>query len=188
MTHSRRTFLETTLIAGAALAAGKRLANAGVHQPSRIFSREGGDSEFLNPTTAPEPPKPKFPVADYHVHLSNTLTIDQAVQLSKDLGVQIGILEHPRPGFPLNTDADLPRRANSLYGVAGTKDTRNSGTSSTRSCPSGEKGKERSPVAAGLSEHEDVGSLEGTCWAARWNTSFRFALKNRAALQDAFQR
>ena len=38
--------------------------------------------------------------------LSNTLTIDQAIQLGKDRGVQIGIVEHPGPGFPINTDAD----------------------------------------------------------------------------------
>jgi len=105
--HSRRTFLETTLIVGTAVSAGLRPANARVPHPSRAFSREGGDFDFLNTTDPPAPPKPTFPVADYHVHLSNTLSIDQAVQLSKDRGVQIGILEHPGPGFPLNTDADL---------------------------------------------------------------------------------
>jgi len=105
--HSRRTFLETTLIVGTAISAGLHPANTRVPHPSRAFSREGGDFDFLNTTDPPAPPKPTFPVADYHVHLSNTLSIDQAVQLSKDRGVQIGILEHPGPGFPLNTDADL---------------------------------------------------------------------------------
>ncbi|MGB8060529.1 MAG: hypothetical protein WCF26_01365 [Candidatus Sulfotelmatobacter sp.] len=53
------------------------------------------------------PAKPNFPVADYHVHLGPTLTIEQAVALGKERGVQIGILEHPGAGFPINTDADL---------------------------------------------------------------------------------
>jgi len=53
------------------------------------------------------PAKPAFPVVDYHVHLSPTLSIEQAVQLGNDRQVQIGILEHPGPGYPINTDADL---------------------------------------------------------------------------------
>jgi len=112
--HSRRTFLEASLIAGAALAA-PHLANARVPHPSRVLSREGGDFDFLDTTVAPGPPKPAFPVTDYHVHLSNTLTIDQAIQLGKDRGVQLGILEHPGPGFPLNTDADLQRYIDNLH-------------------------------------------------------------------------
>ena len=89
MTHSysRRTFLETSLMAGAALAAPRLAAPT--------------------PSATPAPPKPNFPVADYHVHLSPVLTIDQAVALGKERGVQIGILEHPGPGYPINTDADL---------------------------------------------------------------------------------
>ncbi len=87
MTHSysRRTFLETSLMAGAALAA----------------------PHLAAPSATSAPTKPHFPVADYHVHLSPTLTIEQAVALGKDRGVQIGILEHPGAGFPINTDADL---------------------------------------------------------------------------------
>jgi hypothetical protein len=89
MTHSysRRTFLESSLMAGAVLAA-----------PHFVAPK---------PAVASAPPKPNFPVADYHVHLSPTLTIEQAVALGKDRGVQIGILEHPGPGYPINTDADL---------------------------------------------------------------------------------
>jgi hypothetical protein len=111
--HSRRTFLEASLIAGAALAA-PHLANARVPHSSRALSREGGDFDFLPTTTAPAPPKPPFPVTDYHVHLSNTLTIDQALQLGKDRGVQLGILEHPGAGFALNSDADLQRYIDNL--------------------------------------------------------------------------
>ena len=44
---------------------------------------------------------------DYHVHLSPTLSIDQALALGKERGVQIGILEHPGAGYPINTDAEL---------------------------------------------------------------------------------
>ena len=55
-----------------------------------------------------------FPVTDYHVHLSNTLPIDQALQLGKDRGVQLGILEHPGPGFPIHTDADLQNYIDNL--------------------------------------------------------------------------
>jgi hypothetical protein len=48
-------------------------------------------------------------VADFHVHLGNTLSIDQALQLGKERGVQIGIVEHPGPGFAINSDADLKK-------------------------------------------------------------------------------
>lgn len=91
MPYSRRTFLETTLIAGTAFATGPQLSGARTPKSAESTS----------------PPKPTFPVGDYHVHLSNTLSIDQAVQLGKEGGVQIGILEHPGQGFPLNSDADL---------------------------------------------------------------------------------
>ena len=95
--YSRRTFLETTFIAGAALATQPQLSHA--HGSSSSDSAS---------------PKPAFPVADYHVHLSNTLTIDQALQLGKDRGVQIGIVEHPGPGYPINTDADLQHYIDTL--------------------------------------------------------------------------
>ncbi len=99
MTHlfSRRTFLETSLIAGTAAVAQPHLSQA-----------------FDDAKTESAPAKPMFPVADYHVHLSKTLTIDQAMQLGKERGVQIGIVEHPGPGFPIGTDADLQRYIDSL--------------------------------------------------------------------------
>ena len=107
MTHpySRRSFLEASLITGAAvhLSSGAPLL-AGV-------ARSGGFDSASESATAP---RPAFPVADYHVHLSNTLSIDQALQLGKDRGVQIGIVEHPGPGFPLNTDADLTKYIDGL--------------------------------------------------------------------------
>ena len=113
MSHSRRNFLQTTAIATAALAGGAPLL-AGVARKPALSPSKGGDFDFLFPTSEPAPPKPAFPVHDYHVHLSNTLTIDQALQLGKERGVELGIVEHPGPGFPLNTDADLQRYIDGL--------------------------------------------------------------------------
>jgi hypothetical protein len=96
--YSRRNFLQTSVIAGAALAGAPHL--------SRALAAPIAES--------PASPKPPFPVTDFHVHLSNTLTVDQAVQLGKERGVQIGIVEHPGPGFPINTDADLKKYIDGL--------------------------------------------------------------------------
>ena len=113
MTHSysRRTFLETSLIAGAALAAVPQLS-AGAPLPAGFAG--SGDFDSPNGPSESAPPRPNFPVADYHVHLSNTLTIDQALQLAKERGVQLGILEHPGEGFPIHTDADLQKYIDNL--------------------------------------------------------------------------
>ena len=81
--YSRRNFLETSIIAGASLAAAPHLL------------------------AATPPGKPAFPVVDYHVHLSEQLSIDQALALGKERQVQIGVVEHPGPGYAINTDADL---------------------------------------------------------------------------------
>ena len=107
MSHSRRTFLEASLAVTAAIAAPKELSTGLSHPPK---DRNSG----LAPQTNSTPPKPAFPVHDYHVHLSPTLTIDQALQLGKERGVQLGILEHPGPGFPINTDAELQRYIDGL--------------------------------------------------------------------------
>jgi histidinol phosphatase-like PHP family hydrolase len=87
---TRRNFLHTSLSSAAALALTPRfLASAA-------------------------PPKPAFPVADLHVHLSPQLSIDQALQLGKERGVQIGVLEHPGSGYPIKTDADLQQYIDGL--------------------------------------------------------------------------
>jgi histidinol phosphatase-like PHP family hydrolase len=88
--HSRRTFLQTSMLTTAALAA-----------PQRLFA-------------AMLPPKPSFAVADYHVHLSNALSIDQAVTVAKERGVQIGIVEHPGPGYAIKTDTELKQYIDGL--------------------------------------------------------------------------
>jgi len=94
---SRRSFLETSLMAGAAL--------AGCPTFPAPVARE---------VETHSPPKPGFPVADYHVHLSPTLSIEEAIALGKQRQVQIGIVEHPGPGYPINSDADLQRYINGL--------------------------------------------------------------------------
>ena len=101
MSHifSRRRFLQSSAVAGAVLAAPPQLSRALTATPR----------EFSAP-----PAKPAFRVADYHVHLSNTLSIEQALSLGKDRNVQIGIVEHPGPGYPINTDAELKRYIDDL--------------------------------------------------------------------------
>ena len=106
MTHpySRRSFLETSIVAPAA--AVLRLP----HPCLAVLTGQNGDGSGKSPA----PSKPAFAVTDYHVHLSHTLTINQALELGKQRGVQLGILEHPGPGFPINTDADLQRYIDNL--------------------------------------------------------------------------
>lgn len=98
-TNSRRTFLQTSLIAGAAL--------SGVSHLPRVLSAGAGV-----PSTPPV--TPAFPVADYHVHLSEQLSIEQAIALGKERQVQIGIVEHPGPEYKLHTDADLKQYLDTL--------------------------------------------------------------------------
>ena len=95
-TFSRRNFLHTSVIAGAALATERHLLAS-------------------TPSVASTPPtKPGFPVADYHVHLSATLSIEQALTLGKERQVQVGIVEHPGPEYPIKTDADLKKYIDGL--------------------------------------------------------------------------
>jgi len=82
-------------------------ALAGVPHFSHILGARSGEASTLAT-------KPGFQVADYHVHLSPTLSIEQAVNLGKEWQVQIGIVEHPGPGYPLNTDADLKQYIDGL--------------------------------------------------------------------------
>jgi len=74
---------------------------------SRAFGATSGD---FGASTA----KPSFPVTDYHVHLSPELTIDKALALGKERGVQLGVLEHPGPNFAIRTDADLKQYIGTL--------------------------------------------------------------------------
>lgn len=48
-----------------------------------------------------------FPLIDYHVHLTDDFTIDEAVELSARRQVKFGIVEHPGPQYHLQNDDDL---------------------------------------------------------------------------------
>ena len=48
-----------------------------------------------------------FPIADYHVHLSENLTIERAVELASLRDMRFGIVAHPGPDSPIRTDQDL---------------------------------------------------------------------------------
>lgn len=66
---------------------------------------------------AAEPAHP-FPLVDYHVHLSDRLSLDQAVELARARGLQFGIVDHPGRnvgGFrQIETDDDLQEYIRSL--------------------------------------------------------------------------
>ncbi len=55
-----------------------------------------------------------FPLVDYHVHLDDVVTLEKALELSRERGVKFGIVEHAGtrenryPGL-LSTDADMKR-------------------------------------------------------------------------------
>ena len=101
--NSRRTFLQSSIAAGAALIGTRNLYSS---EPALTSKQDGN---------LPRPPaKPAFPVADYHVHLSEQLSIEQAVTLGKERGVHLGIVEHPGPGYKINTDDDLQRYIDTL--------------------------------------------------------------------------
>ncbi len=46
---------------------------------------------------------------DLHVHLSNALTIEQAVKISEQRNIKFGIVEHPAPNGMLGNDEDLKK-------------------------------------------------------------------------------
>lgn len=46
-------------------------------------------------------------IIDYHVHLSDDLSIEQAVMLAAQRGMKFGIVAHPGAGSPIETDADM---------------------------------------------------------------------------------
>ncbi len=46
-------------------------------------------------------------ISDYHVHLSDDLTIEQAVALAEQRQMKFGIVEHPGAGSSIKTDADM---------------------------------------------------------------------------------
>ncbi len=81
---SRRSFVHTSLIAGAALAL-----------PTHLLA-------------STSVAKPDFLMAHYHVHLSPQLSIEQAVKLGKQVG--IGSWNIWGPGYKIQNEGDLTQR------------------------------------------------------------------------------
>ncbi len=50
-----------------------------------------------------------LPLIDYHVHLTEQFSIEMAVNLSQEINVKFGIVEHPGPQTGIQTDDDLKR-------------------------------------------------------------------------------
>lgn len=77
----RRTFIRNAGMAGSLLAV------------SPLSCSMGKSSEY------------DFPLIDLHVHLTNTFTINNVLDISKKTGVQLGIVVNP--GYGVNDDASL---------------------------------------------------------------------------------
>jgi histidinol phosphatase-like PHP family hydrolase len=56
-----------------------------------------------------------LPVVDYHVHLTDTFTIDRAVALATSRNIKFGIVSHPGPYYGIETDADLRAYVDRLH-------------------------------------------------------------------------
>jgi histidinol phosphatase-like PHP family hydrolase len=54
-----------------------------------------------------------FPLVDLHVHLTDTFTIDKAMELSVTRGVKFGIVDHPA-SWAIKDDADLKKHIEKL--------------------------------------------------------------------------
>jgi hypothetical protein len=78
--------------------------------------------------------------------------------------------------------------ANGFYEVSGSKAKAPQAVSLPARFQPVRKAKKDHPRAARVSEDEVLGIKQGDGRPARWNTSFRFALKSRASLQDVLQR
>ena len=79
---TRRDFIKKTAIGGSAL-----------FFPGMLFGKEAGENGFN--------------IIDYHVHLTETFTIEKAVELSKRINVKFGIVEHPGKYTDLDDDRGL---------------------------------------------------------------------------------
>jgi histidinol phosphatase-like PHP family hydrolase len=65
------------------------------------------------------PVRDGIPQVDYHVHIGDELTIDQAVSISQRHGMKFGLLQHagePGHGFAVSDDASLDAWLQSLAG------------------------------------------------------------------------
>jgi histidinol phosphatase-like PHP family hydrolase len=80
-------------------------------QPCRISRRGFLGAVALSPLAAAAAPS-GVPRVDYHVHLDKVVTLEKALEISKQRGVKFGIVEHAgttRNNYPglISTDADL---------------------------------------------------------------------------------
>jgi hypothetical protein len=57
-----------------------------------------------------------FPVVDYHVHLKGGLTIEQALENSRRLGINYGIAINCGQGFPVHSDSSVQQYLDSMKG------------------------------------------------------------------------
>ena len=57
-----------------------------------------------------------FPLVDLHAHLKGDLTLDQALALSRDTGMFLGLAANCGKGFPIQTDADAAAFVDSMKG------------------------------------------------------------------------
>ena len=58
----------------------------------------------------------EFPLVDYHVHLKGGLTLDEAIEISKENGVKFGIAQNCGIGFPVTDDAGAKEFIEKLQG------------------------------------------------------------------------
>jgi hypothetical protein len=57
-----------------------------------------------------------YPVVDYHVHLKGGLTVEQALQNSRRLGINYGIAINCGQGFPVHSDESVQQYLDSMKG------------------------------------------------------------------------
>jgi hypothetical protein len=57
-----------------------------------------------------------FPVIDFHVHLKGGVTLEEALAVSRRIGIYYGIAPNCGVGFPINNDAGIQEFLNSLVG------------------------------------------------------------------------
>ena len=62
--------------------------------------------------------EPDFPLVDFHVHLEGGLTLERALELSRERGVRFGIVEHGGCGREMSADEDLVRYLEELEGLS----------------------------------------------------------------------
>lgn len=82
-----------------------------------MISRRRFTPTFISGVLAPS----DLPLVDYHVHLDERITLEKALEISRQRGVRFGIVEHagkPEMGYRgiLSSDADLRRYLDMLGG------------------------------------------------------------------------